>query len=251
MSTTASRAGAFIPVNDPSFPGATIQNVNSSDEILGLSFDVSGQHAFLYDSASKTYTPINDPLPADVSGSLGQALNDAGQVLGSYRDGSNVPHAFVYDPASSQDYIEITDPAAAPGDSTYAQSINNSGQVLAYYVDASSVVHSFIYDTATGAVTDIVDSAGVNGTIAQSMNDAGQVVGYYRDAIFRLHGFIYDSRTAYSDIDDPAEVAGSAASTITDTGESSATTTTAISDRTTSSTTAGPRPMPRSATPRL
>ena len=180
-----SRAGAFIPVNDPSFPGATIQNVNSSDEILGFYFDVSGQHAFLYDSASKTYTPINDPLPADVSGSLGQALNDASQVLGSYRDGGNTAHAFVYDP-SSQNYTEITDPAAAPGDSPYAQSINNSGQVLAYYVDASSVVHSFIYDTATGAVTDIVDNAGVNGTIAQSMNDAGQVVGYYQDANFRL-----------------------------------------------------------------
>ena len=156
-----SRAGAFIPVNDPSFPGATIQNINSSDEILGFYFDVSGQHAFFYHSASKTYTPINDPLPADVSGSLGQALNDAGQVLGSYRDGGNTAHAFVYDP-SSQSYTDITDPAAAPGDSTYAQSINNSGQVLAYYVDASSVVHSFIYDTATGAVTDIVDNAGVN-----------------------------------------------------------------------------------------
>jgi hypothetical protein len=216
-----SRTDSYIRINDPSFSGATIQGVNGSDQILGYYFDVNGKHAFLYDSASKTYTPINDPLPADVSGSLGQALNDAGQVLGSYRDGGNTAHAFVYDP-SSQSYIEITDPAAAPGDSTYAQSINDSGQVLAYDVDVNSVVHSFIYDIRTGAVavTDIADPAGVNGTIAQSMNDARQVVGYYRDANFRSHGFIYDSRTgAYSDIDDPAEVAGSAASTITDTGE--------------------------------
>ena len=147
-----SRTNTYITINDPGFSRATIQGVNGSDQILGYSFDVNGQHAFLYDSASKTFTPINDPLPADVSSSLGQALNDAGQVLGSYRDGGNIAHAFVYDPGSLS-YIEITNPAAAPGDSTYAQSINSSGQVLAYYVDVNSVVHSFIYDIRTGAVT--------------------------------------------------------------------------------------------------
>jgi probable HAF family extracellular repeat protein len=113
---------------------------------------------------------------------LAFGINDAGQIVGGYRDSSGIPHGFLY---SGGVYTTINDPLGTNG--TFAFGINNKSQIVGEYIDSSGIPHGFLY--SGGVYTTINDPLGTNGTVAQGINDKGQIVGYYLDSR-GIHGFL-------------------------------------------------------------
>jgi probable HAF family extracellular repeat protein len=65
-------------------------------------------------------------------------INNAGQIVGDYFDGSYIPHAFLFNGTS---YGDIIYPGAR---STYVRGINNMGQAVGFYEDSSGKSHMFL-----------------------------------------------------------------------------------------------------------
>src|ERR1700688_2761629 len=84
-----------------------------------------------------TYTTLNDPLGVGPYGTVFYGINDAGQIVGDYCDGS-VAHGFLY---SGGVYTTLNDPL---GTTTFAFGVNNVGQVVGKYSSASGD-HIFLY----------------------------------------------------------------------------------------------------------
>jgi probable HAF family extracellular repeat protein len=128
-------------------------------------------------------------------GSPPLAINDAGQVVGDYVDGTTV-EVFIY----SNGIMTTIDPGGPnyktvlPGGTEVpaASEINDSGQVLAY--TSFNGLGSFIYSNGTYTTLD-------PGYGAIAINNAGQVTeSYYVAASNSEEGFIYSSGT-YTTLD--------------------------------------------------
>jgi hypothetical protein len=84
--------------------------------------------------ARYSFTPIDVPW-ADPGNTDPYGINDAGQISGTYYDGSY--HGFLY---SHGTYTPLNVPGAV---ATYATDINDQGQIVGYYSDASGT-HAFL-----------------------------------------------------------------------------------------------------------
>jgi probable HAF family extracellular repeat protein len=176
---------------------------------------------------SYTYTTI-DPPGSTYTDSL--SVNNAGQIVGSYKDANNIEHGFLdtrgiyttIDPSNSIEtvadgisangqvigwYLDNTGRGSQgflysggtytaidpPGSySTEPTSINAKGDVVGYYQDSHSLYHSFLYSDGTYSV---LDYPGAYSTLAQSINAKGEVVGLYQDRTGPEHGFLYNGGT--------------------------------------------------------
>ncbi len=107
-----------------------------------------------------------------VTASYANAINDAGQVVGSMHIGS-VDHAFIW--SRSQGMVDL---GVLPGMThSSAASINSSGQVVGWSSTASgSVSHAFRWSQSTGMI-DLGVFAGSDDSFAYGINAGGQVVG--------------------------------------------------------------------------
>jgi probable HAF family extracellular repeat protein len=123
------------------------------------------------------YTTLNDPLATTYTTATG--INDAGQIVGYYVDGSGVQHGFLY---SNGTYATFDDPLATSG-VTRPYGINNAGQIVGFYTDNTGE-HGFLY--SNGTYTTLDDPLGVGTTDALGINNEGQIVG---------NGFIYSNGT--------------------------------------------------------
>ena len=111
-------------------------------------------------------------------------INDTGQIVGSYSDGTGA-HGFFRDGGSLS---PIDCPLGSPG-TTVASGINNSGQIVGNYVDGAHNDHGFLL---TGNRFKSVFSGEFDR--AYGINDAGQIVGMYvvyLPSEFIIHGFLY------------------------------------------------------------
>src|SRR5258708_3037337 len=152
------------------------------------------------------FTTINSPSAIDTDA---YGINDAGQIVGSYYDGSPV-RGF---PLSGGGYTLLNAPTTTPG-VTVATDINTSGQIVGYYnfeINRSS----FLYSNGTYTTIAISTSGANGGPWARGINDAGQIVGYVSDFILVPHlsygkvtGFLYSNGTLTT-IDDPLAVGNS------------------------------------------
>ena len=89
------------------------------------------------------------------------SINDAGHVVGSYRNASNVPQGFLYDGSSYQTLV-------FPGSTaTTAIGINNADDVVGTFV-SSMLRHGYFYDGSTYTQLDV---PGANFTVAEGIND--------------------------------------------------------------------------------
>ncbi|MEA5112971.1 MAG: VPLPA-CTERM sorting domain-containing protein [Geobacteraceae bacterium] len=95
--------------------------------------------------------------------SLGNAINNSGQVAGYSITSSNETHAFLYSNGA------MSDLGTFGGSQSMAYDINNSGQVVGTFQTSANETHIFLYNN--GIMTEL-------GTgIAYGINDLGQVVG--------------------------------------------------------------------------
>ena len=130
-----------------------------------------------------TFTLINEP------GTIGiqpAAINDAGQIVGTYysipgaQNISPAPQAFLYDHGT---FTTIDVPG---GRGTQATSINNAGQIVGYTV-IDNRYQGFVDDH--GRFT-VIDLPGSDLTQLFGINDAGQIVGISSDNIRRVNSFL-------------------------------------------------------------
>src|SRR5437899_13044750 len=110
------------------------------------------------------YTTLDDPLAgANAAGTAATGINDTGQIVGWYEDGSGGLHSFLY---SGGIYTTLDDPLATvrPNAGTDADGINAAGQIVGNYDGASGAGHGFLYNN--GAYTAIDDPLGAGTTAA-------------------------------------------------------------------------------------
>lgn len=87
---------AFYSLDDPSGTNTMVFGLNNKDEAVGSYVDFAGvTQGFLYNWAANTWVTISDPLasanPAfGISGTTVNGINDLGQLVGFYSDGTNV-----------------------------------------------------------------------------------------------------------------------------------------------------------------
>jgi probable HAF family extracellular repeat protein len=204
--------------------------INSTDQIVGLYTNESGNHGFFYNGdayttlddpqgfgtealgindsgqivgfynaggsahgfvyTGGTYTTLDDPAAKNIT--VAYDINDLGSIVGTYNDGSGFIRGYLY---SGDTYTTVDDPL---GVSTYATGINASGEIVGFYYAAGAPsgsfpgldAHGFLY--SSGAYAALNDPLGVNGTFPYAINGLGEIVGFYYDASDIAHGFSYD-----------------------------------------------------------
>src|SRR5205814_6360853 len=113
--------------------------------------------------------PSTIPWPATAR--LQTGINNAGQVVGWYKDASLRYHGFLYRGGT---YTTLDDPLAG-ANGTVLAGINNAGQMVGWYWDASVKIHGFLY--SGGTYTTLDDPSATGDTLALGINAAGQHVG--------------------------------------------------------------------------
>jgi len=119
-------------------------------------------------------------------------INDAGQIVGFYRDSSPFSHGFVL----SGGVFTFIDVPWSIG--TFASGINNHGDVVGGYVDILGVEHSFIWNS--GNFNYISPPFAANSEL-HGINDHGDLAGvYYANGSPDTFGFLETGGTfaAYS-----------------------------------------------------
>jgi hypothetical protein len=139
--------------------------INDSGQIVGTNFILNGGNL----------TTLSVP-GAIVT--LAYGINNAGQVVGSYYDGTT-DHGFLL---SGGTYTTINVPSA---DRTEVRGINNLGQIVGEYYNVLLAGGGYKYENVFlyggGIFTTIDDPAGTD-TVLSGINDQGQIVGLYETA---------------------------------------------------------------------
>src|SRR5207247_4335638 len=133
--------------------------------IVGYYLNITGIHGFVRNPNDGTYTRIDDPLGNRAT--FANGINDAGQIVGYYRDASGREHGFLY---SAGVYTTIDDPLAT-GDNR-ATGINSAGQIVGFY-DNDTGRHGFVY---SGGLFTTLDKPSAFRTIPIGINSSGHVV---------------------------------------------------------------------------
>ena len=140
--------------------------LTSKIEIVGI----AGQDGILATvsgkkSVTETYKAVNYPHAAQQGGT--QGINDLGQIVGIYVDGSGVYHGYE---RSGGKFTTLGVPFTA-AIATFAYGINNSGEVVGGWIDSDRNGHGF---TLIGGVYASFDFPGGFDTQAFSINSAGR-----------------------------------------------------------------------------
>ena len=132
-----------------------------------------------------------DP-PGSTSTSPG-AINNLGQIVGSYIDEDGVNHGFLL---SSGVYttIDVSEAIA-----TLATGINNLGQIVGWYEDGEELFHGFLLSDGTFTT---IDDPAFFATFPVQIGDLGEIVGYGIDDSGNIHGFTLINGT-FTTIDFP------------------------------------------------
>ncbi|MBN1845535.1 MAG: hypothetical protein JW810_07615, partial [Sedimentisphaerales bacterium] len=159
--------------------------ISDSGSIAGTMKLTTGEIRGFYFNGS---TVTNIHTVANGYASYVWALNDAGQVVGNYNDGSH-DHAFLWD---------STDGMQALG-TTYgkAYDINGAGRVAGQTLAGTGYNHACVFQS--GTVTDI-HALSTTDSSALGLNDVGQVVGWYRYQFNDTHAFVWDSISGMQDL---------------------------------------------------
>jgi hypothetical protein len=171
--TFAAFAQAQYTFTTFSLPGADGMQgwaLNNALRVPGNAYGTSAPpDSLIYDHTAGTLTSI--PSAGGGLRSTAIGINNAGQLAGSYTDGSGVKGYVL----TGSTYNTFHFPGSIK---TYGRALNNTGLVTGYGEMTTTPFTSsgFIYEPATGIFTAIAP-AGASFTIAQGVNDAGVVVG--------------------------------------------------------------------------
>lgn len=108
-------------------------------------------------------------------------INQAGTVVGTYRDAAGVSHGFFY---QNRSYTTFDHPG---GIATNVEGINDAGVAVGYYVDGFHLLQGFML--SNGTPTPIAPPGSVM-ALPRAVNNFGVVVGTWWDGSFTAHGFL-------------------------------------------------------------
>jgi probable HAF family extracellular repeat protein len=180
---------AYQSFDAPGGTGTTAgTGINSLGQLVGNFFDSavtpSPSRGFFATGPNGSFTQIEPNLV--VGANLG--VNDAGDVVGSYIDGTGT-HGFARIGAAT---ITLDDPLAVG--TTAATDINNAGDIVGYFVDGNGNTRGFLYVNGTYTTIDDPNAIGIPFALAMTqvfgINDHGDIVGSYVDADGVVRGFV-------------------------------------------------------------
>jgi hypothetical protein len=132
----------FIPVSIPGY-NVTFYGINDAGLVArsDINLTTGNQVASIYDSTTKTNTPI--PMPPGTTGSGATGINH-NTVVGWYTDSSGF-HGFAYD-LTIGFFLPVNHPKAA-GLGTLVNNVTEHGDLVGEYFDASGTTHQFMRTT--------------------------------------------------------------------------------------------------------
>jgi probable HAF family extracellular repeat protein len=157
--------GSFTSIDGPHAPGDInnrVAGINNLGQVVGFVINDPGGSPTGFLDANGSITTINFP---GTTYTLALGINDTGQIVGYYSDGSR-EHGFLRNAAGA--YMTFDYPGSS---STSVSGINDLGQIVGAYSDGTGA-HSFLY--SNGVFTTLPDIAGFG---AYGINDIGQIVG--------------------------------------------------------------------------
>jgi len=173
------------PVRIPGGAAVQVTGINDSGTMVANYTDTAGFAACVMISGS-TMTQLVDPnqvLVGPGSGTSCWAINNAGQIAGSY-SASSFGNGFLY---SNGVYSDIIVPTATAGTTAYG--LNNTGSVSGSFADNVGQ-HAFVYNVSAGTFTTL-DVPGAAFTLGAGINDSGEVVLQWLNSSFTYFGAIY------------------------------------------------------------
>jgi probable HAF family extracellular repeat protein len=160
---TANQIGTSGFITEGTFPGMTIpgfaaHGINNQGTVVG-----SGIYQ------SRTITPLNDPQAAPNT-TVAMGINDAGTIVGYYKDAAGHAHGFIY---QNNTFTTVDD---QNGTDTYLTAINDSGTVVGYYYGVAGTFpffhHGLIYSGGTFTTLDVAQDTQLTG-----INNNGVILG--------------------------------------------------------------------------
>lgn len=186
--------------------GTIAMSVNAGGTVTGFYIDSNQlSHAFVRAANGTITAPIDAPNASTIgkskkgfnfSGTIAEAIDTAGDVVGVYADTNSINHGFVRSAAGTITEFDVTGAGTTglfPG--TLPTSISSSGDVAGFYGDTNGVNHGF-WRAAGGAITAPLDAPNAatsgmfNGTVPFSINSTDNLTGVYIDASGVFHAFL-------------------------------------------------------------
>jgi probable HAF family extracellular repeat protein len=128
--------GVITPINLSGAPGSASPNgFNNLDQFAGTVSDGTGLDAFI--DTKGVFTQFDYP---NAPYTLGNGINDLGQVVGPYYDSAGNGYGFLY---TNGHFTTVQDPNAAML-GTDPLAINDLGRIVGWYYDAQENIHSFL-----------------------------------------------------------------------------------------------------------
>jgi len=176
----------YVLIKAPFGSPSTYTNLlglNDRGQIVGFWYDPTipggDVHPFLYDDGR--FVDL-DPHLAGVRDTRPLAINNKGQVVGTYRINEQ-QFPFLYEDGL---FTTLPVPNGSPS------GINDRGDIVGSLFDSAGT-HGFLYSRGVLTLIDVPD---VYASVAADINNRGQVVGYYRTTPGAtnpfFHGFEYD-----------------------------------------------------------
>ncbi len=171
----------YKTIHIPELTQPIAYGINDIGQIVGVGMDTSGNaHGFLY---AKGKIKLLDFPGAEAGSTSPAAINDLGQIVGSYIDNTiGEFKQFVY-------FHGVFTTLDLPGN---AAAISNLGEIVGTFGSFSNNSlgeQGFLY--SQGKVT-IIDYPNSFNTMLSGINDFGQIVGWFYDnATQHYHGFVY------------------------------------------------------------
>jgi probable HAF family extracellular repeat protein len=167
--------------------------INNSGQITGVYANSSSgnQTGFLYSGGLSGTTTELGALPGG-QGSVGDALNNSGEVTGLATTSGGETHAITW--TSGGGMVDLGS-LAGPSGISFGEAINNLGEVAGLSQTASGDYDGFLYNGST-----MVDlgTLGGDGSGAYGINDSGKVVGWaYTTGDASQDAFLYSGGTMY------------------------------------------------------
>ncbi len=143
---------------------------------------------FFVTASAQTYIYFDAPGAGTgfVQGTMPEALNDAGQIAGSYSDSNSVSHGFLRENDGTITTFDAPGAGTAANQGTLSRAINRAGWVAGMVLDSSNNLQGFLRK-ANGKII-AFDFPGAISTGAAGIDGHGQVVGGYGDAN-GFHGY--------------------------------------------------------------
>lgn len=171
--------GAFTSVVDPLTTGAVNQllGVNNSNVAAGFYADSAGNHhAYLYNLATSTFTPLSLPASFHAVSVTASDVNNSGEVSGYYTDTSGKTHGFL-DIGGA--FSSIDDPFGSRTNTMFL-GLNNVGQVVGSYVGQGGGTYGLLFaPAASPSGSQYWANIGGPGITMNGINDQGELVGFY------------------------------------------------------------------------